>query len=257
MGIEKQDAQAQAPRPATAGKRNRQARASRKQARQDGKKPRGQRSPKQLARIAAIAVGLAVAAMVIGGGLIASSLAMKQSLTADMVRVAVAKGDIETGAQLVAGQSYEFRDVPKSYVPNGAVTETDSGKLNGKTAVTDIPKGSVVTTPAVNGYGTSTSLANALASGKEGITIATETQNALDGHLYPGDRVRIIDTDTGFTLVEDATVIGLGSKLTHEDAGYNSVSLMVDPADADKLATRPDAKSKFRIVVKATVQGGE
>lgn len=202
---------------------------------------------RRLARIAALSVGLAIAAVLVCAGLAVTTASRMNAIAGNTVSVAVATKSIAAG-QAVTQDSYRLADVPGAYVPADAATAASLDSIDGKPAAVAIGAGSVLAKSDVVGSGSGSSLSGEIAQGNVSITLACDEENGFSGLLVIGDIVDVIDYSSGETVCANARVIGLGGSLAKQDKGYASVSLEVGAVDAAAI-TAHESDNKVRVVL--------
>lgn len=199
---------------------------------------------KQVALIAAFAIGVAVVSLAYGVWTAASSGAAVEAATAGALPTLVSSVDIHAG-DIVDGSLVETKNIPQSFrapAALGADALTVEGYGEGRRALVDIPAGTQITPGFVSGTENGSHLAAQLQSGREAVTLSVDTETGLAGHVQAYDVVRIVaaesaSTDSSLleTVCERARVIATGEGLGGGEGSYTSVTVEVTPSEADAV----------------------
>lgn len=162
--------------------------------------------------------------------------------------VLVVNQTVPAGAEITADM-LSVASVPNSQVVEGAVTKADvdnpseTGSPIGKHAATYMPRGTQVSASSIAWAANPSSLAGAIESGHEAVSVSVDAQTGVGGMLHVGDLVRVI-TPTGdeiggdgvATVVESCRVAAVGADFSDGSTGdYSCVTLELSPADATKV----------------------
>lgn len=202
--------------------------------------------------VAVIAGALAVVATYLYLSALRRSVEKEEAL----VKVYVAAEDLERNASaedLVADNRVEVKEVPRKFVPAGAVT--DPAEVSGKVLVASVPKGAILT----KAYFASVEAAGMpvqLPPGYRAIAIAVNEVVAVGNKIVSGDRVDIVvsfDSGSGGTALtktvlqnvlvlegfEAQAAVGqrggaLGGAQQQRE-GRQTILLALSPQDVEKL----------------------
>jgi pilus assembly protein CpaB len=176
--------------------------------------------------------------------------------------VVVAKEDINA-YELIDDSKIRVASVPKSFLMPGHFKTMK--ELENTMATVPVLKGEQITKPRVTYPGMSTGLSRQVSVGKRAMAITVTERQAVGKLIKPGDRVDIItsiDYSSGQkdkqkiqTILQDVLVLSTGLSMTNSIpvigvktpreirkmnletyANYNTVSLELDPYEAQKLA---------------------
>ena len=164
--------------------------------------------------------------------------------------VLVVNQTVPAGTEITADM-LSVASVPNSQVVEGAVTkadvdnptESETGSPIGKHAATYMPRGTQVSASSIAWAANPSSLAGAIESGHEAVSVSVDAQTGVGGMLHVGDLVRVI-TPTGdeiggdgvATVVESCRVAAVGADFSDGSTGdYSCVTLELSPADATKV----------------------
>lgn len=144
---------------------------------------------------------LVVVAALVLGGIAAfatySYLGQLQRQTAagnELVKVYVAKQDIERGAlapDLIAQGLVEQVDMPKRYVPDGAVSSVDS--VGDRVLSGPVSKGEILTSGRLQ-YASEAGLAFSVPKNYVALTVPVDDARGVAGLVSPGDHVAVLAT---------------------------------------------------------------
>lgn len=182
----------------------------------------------------------------------------------DEIQVVVAKSDISELDQ-INETMVDMRTIPKEYADKGAHTKIES--VRNLIALVPIKKGEQISFNKVGTLGLRTGLSRQITPGKRAVSIPVNELNAVSKLLKPGDRVDIIvvaeppgssgrSNQVGKTLLQDVPVLSVGKFVTsqvhrydgkddsgkeavknlHESDAYSTITLEVDPPNAQLLA---------------------
>ncbi len=221
-----------------------------------------------------IAVFAVVLAVLAGTGvyLYTSSADERAKSDVEMVQALVATQNIARGTQgdqALSGGLIEKKDVPRSALPPGRVTNPDSVK--GKIAGGEIASGQFIVAESFTTAGKGGAFSSGLAKDHQAISVQLDPKQAVAGRIVEGDLVNVIvvvkvrkDPAAGFDVnspdnvsvfaVQNAKVLAIGqsagadgtatSSATSSNAGNTNqvatdrslVTLDVNAADAQRLA---------------------
>lgn len=182
------------------------------------------------------------------------------------VAVVTAMKDIEELATLDK-TNLELALVPKQFVQPGAVNKIED--FDGALAIAPIAKGEQITRSKVTMLGSRTGLSRQVAVGKRAVTVTVSDTKGVSRLIKPGDRVDVVafidygkgevDQREAKTVLQDVLVLATGKFVTNtvpgvierdpngkkektpkptslsEYTSYGSVTLEVDPVDAQKV----------------------
>lgn len=161
-----------------------------------------------------------------------------------LTHVIVAKRDIPP-ARTITSADVERTSWPKQAFPKGAFNDLKS--LKDRVAARKIVAGE----PVLEGYlayeGSGTGLAAIIPKGKRAVAVRVNEIVGVAGFIKPGDLVDVIvtlelDEETGIltkTVLQGVPVLAVGQEISREGGKpkrVNAVTLLVNPADAEKLA---------------------
>ncbi len=177
--------------------------------------------------------------------------------------VVVAKNDIQE-LDLIDDSKVEVKTVPANFLAPGHFKSIK--ELENTIATVPIIKGEQITKPRVTYPGIKTGLSRQVSVGKRAMAINITEKNAVGRLIKPGDRVDVligIDISQGSrkdlqkikTVLQDVLVLSTGMSMTNSIpmygvetpkvirtmnlntyTTYNTVTLELDPYDAQKLA---------------------
>ncbi|MEG2006860.1 MAG: Flp pilus assembly protein CpaB [Raoultibacter sp.] len=207
-------------------------------------KSKREKSVRNLAALAAIAVFVAILAVGLAVSSVSESTSKLDIVTGNMQDIVVATQDIPT-ATVVAKEMVEIKAVPGQYVSKDSYRNLDD--VIGKKTSAAIFTNQQLTTSTLMGEGNTSSLATALKQDMSALTLATDTESGLSALLHIGDRVDVIWSSTKSAgtvqtkeILSNVRVVALGNALSGDVESYTSVTLEVSSADALVI---DDAKS--------------
>ena len=189
------------------------------------------------------------------------------------VLVAKAKIDIKEAENITESMLY-LEAIPKTFLEPSAVsferksddpeTQKSLKALAGAVAIVPIRKGEQISYNKITEPGVRTGLAPQVTPGRRAVALKVEEDTAVSRLIKPGDRVdliAIIDRGAGRenrvskTLLQDVVILSVGKAVTNnvmrqievdsgrekirslaEDTNFSSVTVEVDPAQAQALA---------------------
>ena len=172
----------------------------------------------------------------------ASSSAAVGAATSGAQPTLVAAADIRAGDALTE-QSVRLEDVPAAFRSPAALgaDALQQGSALGSRALVDIPAGSQITASFVTGSGGGR-LAADLDAGMEAVTIGVDSETGLAGRIRVYDAVRVVSAEGASagtslltTLCDSARVVAVGDEASAAGAPYTSVTVEVDPSQADAV----------------------
>lgn len=201
-------------------------------------------------------------ALAVGGG---AALAVHRYLKArvadidaqahgmDRVKVLVAKVALEKGAALTA-DTVAVREVPAQWVHSNAIRPDQFDEVENQMLLVPARAGDALhwaqlepTRPP--------SFAARLTEGRRAVTVPVDEVNSVSGMIAPGDRIDLVAMLRGdgqpllLTLLQDATVLATGTRVTQEEANdpqrhsYTTITLETTPHQARQvLAAREMGK---------------
>jgi pilus assembly protein CpaB len=214
-----------------------------------------------------------VGALVFGGlAVFASSRYISQTIAeeraklnpnVEMIDVVVAKGDLERGTNVVAG-NMAVRQVPREYVPGTAVTPEQFANIEGARLAVDMRGGEILLRGTLEGADSST-FATKVRDGVRAMTVAVDEVNSLSGLLQPGDRIDLFFTarppgnggasrppERTALLMQNVLLLATGRQVRPAiaDGGqpgvsrtYSTVTIEASPVDAQRLILAQKAGS--------------
>lgn len=161
-----------------------------------------------------------------------------------LTHVMLAKRDIPA-ARTITSVDVERTTWPKKAFPKGAFHDLKS--LKDRVAVRKIIAGEPVLEGHLASKGSGTGLAAIIPKGKRAMAVRVNEVVGVAGFIKPGDLVDVIvtlepDEETGIvtkTVLQRVPVIAVGQEISREGGKpkrVTVVTLMVSPADAEKLA---------------------
>lgn len=213
-----------------------------------------ERRVKTLSKVTAAACFVAILAVGTGAWSQMTAAAKMGVLDEQTMGVLVASRDISMG-EAVDQSAFHEASVPTSLVVSGALA--DASELSGDVALTDIPKGTQLSENFFSGGANTSSLANALASGKVAVSLSVDAEKGLSGLLRQGDAVEVLsfeDTTEGTSepvvVCNRATVVALDALLDKPSDAYTSVTLAVNDVEAADIRAA-QAESSISLVLVA------
>lgn len=200
------------------------------------------RRAKRLAAVAAASAAVAFASVAYGLWAHASSSAAVGAATSGAQPTLVAVADIRAGDALTE-QTVRLEDVPAAFRSPAALgaDALQQGSALGSRALVDIPAGSQITASFVTGSGGGR-LAADLGAGMEAVTIGVDSETGLAGRIRVYDAVRVVSAEGASagtslltTLCDSARVVAVGDEASAAGAPYTSVTVEVDPSQADAV----------------------
>lgn len=161
-----------------------------------------------------------------------------------LTHVMLAKRDIPA-ARTITSVDVERTTWPKKAFPKGAFNDLKS--LKDRVAARKIIAGEPVLEGHLASKGSGTGLAAIIPKGKRAMAVRVNEIVGVAGFIKPGDLVDVIvtlepDEETGIvtkTVLQRVPVIAVGQEISREGGKpkrVTAVTLMVSPADAEKLA---------------------
>lgn len=219
---------------------------------------------KQRAYVTAGACAVAVVAAGYGVYATVSADAQLDRMQANAVQTVVVATHIAKG-EAIQAEDLEVRDVPASLRVETALGPDDlSGEASviGRLAVTDMAPGTQLTAALAAGEGNTASLADALASGMEAVSIAINDESGMGDNLVVGDVVRVVSMlgsvggdGSAVDIAPSARVVALDTALTGSGEGYTTVTVEVTPKQA-ALIRGAQASSGVSLILTAAADGG-
>lgn len=203
----------------------------------------------RLAKITAIAVAAAALCVIIAIGMAITTQSHMTLAHENMVAVAVAKGDVQSGEQMKLGDTYEFVEVPKAYLPEGKFTKDAANDIEGHLSGANLPSGTIVTRSLlVDMPGAVTNLSMELSGGNVAITVSADAEVGLASLIVPGDTVNVISYETGDRIASNLKVRACGSSLSNNGKDYSTVTLEASERDASAI-TAAQSSGGIRLVL--------
>jgi pilus assembly protein CpaB len=215
-------------------------------------------------RITVIALAVVfAAAATLGVFMYARGLQDNAETTTDTVGVVVVSQDIPSDTELdglLSGGALEVQQVPADLVVSNAVTDLD--ELKGEKTASPILAGEQVSSTRLAGNQDLPGGVLSIPKGMQGISVALESQRVIGGNvLTAGDHVAIyatfqnekrtvlVTSDAQVLRVSRATEGAASGTATTQSGSGNSVTLALDPEEAQKLVFGQDlGKIYFSVI---------
>lgn len=168
-----------------------------------------------------------------------------------MTAVAVPVTDLAVGTVIDSEQMLAVREIPADMVPAEAVTPDNYASLMGRMLRAPVragaPFSSAVLVPVYDRF------SSVIQAGSVGYTLTVDQTNSISGMVTPGDHIDILLTidqgDNGtrvMPLLEDILVLATGTRIgdspiMENEAGYSTVTLELEPLQAERLAVADKA----------------
>jgi pilus assembly protein CpaB len=208
-----------------------------------------------------VAIALGLAATWVGRNIILGNRTLGGG-GPEMVRVVVAKTDLEPGRVLLAS------DLTTMEVPSGSKAKTmfaDPKELAGRAVLSPVVKGQTMFEGLLAAPGSEGGLTALVPEGKRAVAVEVNESSAVAGLLNPGCRVDVIATlraeDGGTmnqmarTIVENVKVQAVNRRMAREknedpgQAAVKTVTLIVSPKDAEAIELASNS-GKLRLVLR-------
>lgn len=190
---------------------------------------------RRLSILCGLCAAVAVAAVGVGAWQLSSALQIRDMFQGDLVRVAVAKANVEAGEVVEAGD-VELALVPSRYVPEDSSDELDD--VIGLRANSDLTAGVPIALTTLQASSEPASLATAPEEGKVAYMMSLGTAEAASPLLHVGDRVDVIVGGNGAAAsvaVSSARVLALDGALEGSSEGYATVTIELTREQATAL----------------------
>jgi pilus assembly protein CpaB len=160
-------------------------------------------------------------------------------------RVVVAVENLSSG-MVLHSTDFEIREWPASLLPEGTIEEV--GGLDGRVITTDLVAGEAILSTKLAPEGTQGGLASLIPPGMRALTVAVDAVSGAAGFVLPKTRVDVVVTmpipggvqETRSKMVlQNVEVLAVDQtyrKDGNEPKAVKSVTLLVSPQDAEKLA---------------------
>lgn len=207
------------------------------------------------AKITAVSVAAAALCAIIAIGMAVTTQGHMSLAHENMVSVAVAKGDVQSGKQMKLGDTYEFVEVPKAYLPEGNFTQDNADKIEGHLSGANLPSGTIITKSLLVAMpGAVTNLSMELEGGNVAITVSADAEVGLASLIVPGDTVNVISYETGDKIASNLKVRACGSSLSNSGKDYSTVTLEASERDASAI-TSAQSSGGIRLVLLSAADG--
>lgn len=163
-----------------------------------------------------------------------------------MVKVVVAKQDLDKGSVL-SGENMATRDIPKQWVHSDAITPDQFNRADGARLALPANAGEPVLWAQVENEKEG-SFSTKLEMGRRAVTLPVDEISSISGMLAPDDLIDIIvsvqkdSRSYTFTLLQSMRVLATGTKVSQTDTDeegkpstFTTVTLDTSPEDAKKL----------------------
>jgi pilus assembly protein CpaB len=176
-----------------------------------------------------------------------------------MTAVAVPVTDLAAGTVIDSEQMLAVREIPADMVPAEAVTPDNYTSMMGRMLRAPVragaPFSSAVLVPVYDQF------SSVIQAGSVGYTLTVDQTNSISGMVTPGDHIDILLTvdqgDKGtrvMPLLEDILVLATGTRigdspLMENEAGYSTVTLELEPPQAERLAVA-DKAGDLRVILR-------
>src|SRR5438046_288153 len=209
-----------------------------------------------------VAIVMGFAAMYVGKDLVLGKN-VSQGSGVKMVAMVVAKHDMDPGTQLSA------EDITTVAVPQdmaGAALLSDPKLLIDRVLISPVTKGTPMQESLLARPGAESGLAPLIPEGKRAVAIDVNEQSGIAGLIVPGARVDVIATlkqqeggDIARTIVENVKVQAVNRHMGRtvddpkgEPQPVKTVTLIVDPKDAESIELAGGGNNRLRLVLRGT-----
>lgn len=191
---------------------------------------------KNLLSLTTALVIVSVISLAFAGFTAVSSSSTESNLKKGTKSVLIAKQTIKTGT-LISAQMLQKANIPDLYRIAGASDK--SVGFVGKTALTDIPKNSQLSSSLLADSSNSSTLAHSLSLNLTAVTIAVTPESGMDSMLKNGDHVSIVGSiksgtkQSLITLSTNAKIISVGGSV--KSTSYSTVTVAVTQIEAQNI----------------------
>lgn len=205
----------------------------------------------RLTRIASACVAVAVAAVAVAAGLGITALSQINALQSDMVDVVVTTRQVMPGEAIAAGDNVTTKEIPRQYVPQGAIKASEAQSAIGHAANKDIASGAIVTSGDITDAMAATTLSGRLGAGRVAVTVKTDSETGLSGLVCIDDKVDVIGADSGNSVASTLKVVALGGSLSGT-SDYTTVTLETDVQTAQAISAAQASEGVRLVLCSAT-----
>lgn len=169
--------------------------------------------------------------------------------------VVVASKDLQAGSKL-DDDAVAVGQMPEKFVYESVLVPSDLEFAGGQEVVVPIKRGEPIHWYQLRGARSVERLAKTVTEGRRAVTIDVTERTSVGQWIRPNDRIDILGTFrdprssqmVAVTLLQDVIVLATGqtsgaSQGTSADVRYASITLQVDPADAEILTLAEDLGS--------------
>jgi pilus assembly protein CpaB len=197
---------------------------------------------------------IAVSLGLLGIGLIYLNNRQREQILSEKVKVVTLSGNVAAGA-LLAAQTLAVAEMPAAFAPKGAVLAKDRMSVTNRRVLVNLQKGQCLLWNFLDVSLRDFGIAARLKPGERAITIGVDKTTGMESMLKAGSRVDILATFSSpengkrvtRTLLQNVTILALGDG--HDAGPYSSVTLRVDPSEAELLAFA-ERTAELRLVLR-------